>query len=226
MSRMYAFHEVSVIVLPQPTNPSLFKDDGGQPLFRNGDKVRLDGEKVVVLSGLAKGTVLDWCAMNGNGEVITLEGLQGDVSELIERACGEARCRFTNITRWGPVNPDGYCSRGWCCSEFAIANYTGTIANDDRKDVQAVMHFRKWPTTVQDYQAMMSEEGEHPVRFTRRGDVSVVQFLFYRVCFGMIDSFYSNSSTPTGYIAPNPAMLNIAEQMPVGHGDGGRQYYL
>ena len=38
MSRMYAYHEVSVVVLPQRTNPSTFKDGSGTPLLRNGDR--------------------------------------------------------------------------------------------------------------------------------------------------------------------------------------------
>ena len=110
---MYAYREVEVIVLPQRADPSSFKDSSGAPLLLNGDQVRLDGDHVVVLTGLAEGLVLDWCAVNGQGEVITLEGLEGSVGEVIERKRGGASCKLTNPCAWGRVNPDPYENRGW-----------------------------------------------------------------------------------------------------------------
>ena len=113
MSRMYAYHEVSVIVLPRLADPNHFNDGSGAPLLRNGDQVKLDGTDVVVLSGLAKGIVLNWCATNGQGEVITLNNLQGHVTEKIVRSAGNASCSFSNTCQWGRINPDPYPNRGW-----------------------------------------------------------------------------------------------------------------
>ena len=94
--------------------------------------------------------------------------------------------------------------RSQCCSEFTVAKYNGTIANDDRVDVQELMSFRKWPTTVSEYEDMMNAEGREAVRFTKRGDADIVKFLFYKVCFGMLESFYASAATPiglpTGYV--------------------------
>ena len=113
-----------------------------------------------------------------------------------------------------------------CCSEFTIAKYNGTIVNDDRAEVQELLTFRMWPTTVKEYEDMMSAEGDKAVRFTRGGDADIVKFLFYKVCFGMLESFYSSAAAPTGYVAPTAALLKNAEQLPVGRGDPKRAYYL
>ena len=150
---------------------------------------------------------IGWSARNGNAEVITLEGLEGSVTETIERTCGDASCKLTNVCAWGRVNPDPYENRGWCCSEFTIAKFNGTIVNDDRADVQAVLNARTWPSTVLEYAEMMAATGELAVRFTKKGDADVVRFLFYRVCFGMLDSFYANAVAPTRYVAPTAAWL-------------------
>ena len=113
MSRLYAYRDVSVLVMPEPATPSAFSNGGGTPLLRNGDRVRLDGTDVVLLTGLGKGTVLNWSATNGNGEVITLDHLEGSTTELIERRVENATCRFTNPCRWGRINSDPYRNRGW-----------------------------------------------------------------------------------------------------------------
>lgn len=61
----------------------------------------------------------------------------------------------------------------------------------------------------------------------RSGDRDVVKFLFYRVCFGLLDSFLPDESSKShGYEPPPMASLKEAELQPVGKGDPSRTYGL
>ena len=113
MSRMYAYKEVEVIVLPQRADPDNWGENG-KALFQDGDKIELQGTSVKVLTGAMRGEEYDNCSTNGEGQVITLKNLVGrKLVEAIEAADGDAKCSFSNVCRWGRVNPDPYQCRGW-----------------------------------------------------------------------------------------------------------------
>ena len=173
MSRIYAFSEVNVMVLPQEAEPSRFPEGSGAALLRNGDRVQLVGQDVRVLSGAAEGMVISYAAENGNGEEAELAGLQTDlVTEPIHIRAGDASASMLNTCAWGRVNPDPYWNRGWCCSEFTIALFNGTISNLRSPEVRSVQNRRRWPTSVAEYDSMMTADtdgdGRHDVQFTKR----------------------------------------------------------
>ena len=82
---------------------------------------------------------------------------------------------------WGWINSRPYGERGWCCAEFAVALKNGRIVNKSDAEVQKVLKMRKWPKDVHEYEAMMDDEAEPPVRFTNKGDIAAVLYNFYKM---------------------------------------------
>ena len=121
---------------------------------------------------------------------------------------------------------------GWCCSEFAIAAFHGLVHNLDAPLVRAVHASRKWPTTVEDYELMMTELDDHGapyVRFTKKGDADLVKLLFYRVCFGALHSFFPEATPAApmaGYLPPTEEALVAAQRLQTGRGSAGCEYFL
>ena len=130
---------------------------------------------------------------------------------------------------WGAVNPSSYESRGWCTSEYAIARFNGRIANAADPAVKRVDTIRVWPNTISEYSAMMDSSAAKQVLFTQSGDSSIVIFLFFRICFGMIHSFFPADEAlqrTTGYDLPPTRALSAAEHLPIGSGNQSDEYYL
>lgn len=104
--------------------------------------------------------------------------------------------------------------------------------NLDREDVLDVVRFRDsaggWPTTVEAYGKLMDAKESLEVRFTRGGDRDIVKFLFYRVCFGMLDAFDTKLSMPLslGYQPPSENALKAVVDSPIGRGVLKGKYYL
>lgn len=82
---------------------------------------------------------------------------------------------------WGRVNKVPYHQRGWCCAEYAIANFHGNIVNATDEAVRKVAVSRAWPVSVEAYADMMREDAEVPVHFTAKGDNAVVQYNFFQM---------------------------------------------
>jgi hypothetical protein len=57
-----------------------------------------------------------------------------------------------------------------------------------------------------------------------RSDRDMVKFLFYRVCFGLLHSFYPDE-LPCGWMAPDADQMEASRSQPVGAGDLNREYY-
>ena len=86
-------------------------------------------------------------------------------------------------TKWGFSKSVPYHLGGWTTAEYTVARYCGTICNGNSPAVRAVEEKRSWPTSVAEFAAMMDEEVEEPVRFTKRGDRDAVRFNFWKYCF-------------------------------------------
>ena len=82
---------------------------------------------------------------------------------------------------WGFINRRPYGERGWCCAEFSVALRNNRIVNLHDPQVQQVLAMRGWPSTVDQYTAMMDGGGGLPVRFTNKGDLAAVLYHFYKM---------------------------------------------
>ncbi|CAK0848336.1 unnamed protein product [Prorocentrum cordatum] len=95
---------------------------------------------------------------------------------------------------WGIVNSAPYKIRGWCCAEFSIALYCGTIRNLDDPDVEHVRASRTWPADNSGYAEMMSFttkrelqgaglkwDPDRGVDFTVSGDRHAVRYNFFKM---------------------------------------------
>ena len=82
---------------------------------------------------------------------------------------------------WGFINRRPYGERGWCCAEFSVALRNNRIVNLHDPQVQQVLAMRGWPSTVDQYTAMMDGGGGLPVRFTNKGDLAAVLYNFYKM---------------------------------------------
>ena len=111
---------------------------------------------------------------------------------------------------WGRVSNDPYHNRGWCASEYSIARSNGRICNrsdDPRDPVLHVESKRPWPDTPYEYVDMMKERwdgGELKVNFTKKGDRSVVAYNFFKSCFGLTHSFFSEVTYDDYLGVPSP----------------------
>ena len=86
-------------------------------------------------------------------------------------------------TNWGYTKSVPYEEGGWTCAEYSVANVCGTIHNKESETVCALHSKRKWPTSVQDFAAMMDDNAVMPVKFTKKGDKDAVRFNFWKYCF-------------------------------------------
>ena len=78
-----------------------------------------------------------------------------------------------------------YADRGWCCAEFSCALKNRRVINLTDPLVQKVQDWRRWPSTVDEYAAMMDENAPRPVRFTNKGDDAVVLYNFFKMTIGL-----------------------------------------
>ena len=86
-------------------------------------------------------------------------------------------------TNWGYTKSVPYEEGGWTCAEYSVANFCDTIHNKKSKTVRALHSKRRWPTSVQDFAAMMDDNADRPVKFTKKGDKDAVRFNFWKYCF-------------------------------------------
>ena len=105
---------------------------------------------------------------------------------------GKARLEMNNFceplrrewkTNWGFTKSVPYEEGGWTCAEFSVANFCDTIHNKESETVIALHSKRFWPTSVQDFAAMMDDNADKPVKFTKKGDKDAVRFNFWKCCF-------------------------------------------
>ena len=101
---------------------------------------------------------------------------------------------------WGMINSRPYQNRGWCCAEFGIARYCGTIANPHDPAVQRVLKSREWPAggtadACRMYAEMMvlscdladagkdglTYDAAKGVNFTSKGDRAAVKYNFFKM---------------------------------------------
>ena len=64
-----------------------------------------------------------------------------------------------------------------------MANFCDTIHNKESETVIALHSKRLWPTSVQDFAAMMDDNAVMLVKFTKKGDKDAVRFNFWKYCF-------------------------------------------
>ena len=100
---------------------------------------------------------------------------------IIDPVIDPAKDFPSGVDAWGRVNTLPYGERGWCCAEFSVAHKNNRIVNLDDPEVKEVLATRGWPSTVDEYAAMMDEDAKRPVRFTSKGDRSVVLYNFYKM---------------------------------------------
>ena len=86
-------------------------------------------------------------------------------------------------TNWGFTKSVPYEEGDWTCAEFSVANFCDTIHNKESETVRALDIKREWPTSVQDFAAMMDDNAVKPVKFTKKGDKDAVRFNFWKYCF-------------------------------------------
>ena len=86
-------------------------------------------------------------------------------------------------TNWGFTKSVPYEEGGWTCAEYSVANFCGTIHNRESQTVRALHGKRVWPKSVKDFAAMMDDNADRPVKFTKKGDKDAVRFNFWKYCF-------------------------------------------
>lgn len=259
MSRLYSFGRCEVVVLPKTRVLEQFPGETGVPLLRDGDRLEIlpDG-RATALSGDAKGLPLTVVKNPPQGAGASQQaaatplvaiasspdcgsaGLDAAFEAPVKLRCAEKGtvAEVLNLTAWGLVSCDAYHQRGWCCSEYSIARHSGRVANRGDADVAKLDGARLWPTTVEEYSKMMSAtdaRGVHEVRFTNGADRDAVTRLFYKVCFGLMHSFYSVAPR-AGLAPPSPEELEEALATPAAIGAGlpadsptlaqSQQYYM
>ena len=121
---VYAFSEI--IVIPEPTDRSLFPGATSKPLLTAGTTLVLTGEDAAV-DGANPPITLRWCvrdergealgvgATGGEGETLKLEQeppFESDSTFIVEGSSQKLSVRFSNLCGWGRVSPDLYQNRG------------------------------------------------------------------------------------------------------------------
>ena len=86
-------------------------------------------------------------------------------------------------TKWGFSKSVEYQDGGWTTAEYTVAHSYGTICNGNSGTVRVVHKKREWPASVAEFAAMMDEQADSPVSFTKRGDRDAVRFNFWKYCF-------------------------------------------
>jgi hypothetical protein len=127
MSRLYAYKECEVLVLPQRVDLKSFPKGTGAALLRKGIRMAIRGREAVILNGDGKGVAVPLAATDGNtsptrpltGAELTIgkdcSPVDGRVGEVIEAKVGDGRVvvHLSNVCAWGRVNMDPYEQRGW-----------------------------------------------------------------------------------------------------------------
>ena len=235
MSRLYAFHECEVVVLPQSSAPHTFPQGTGEPLLRNGAVLLVAADGHVTLEGAADtGPLLCRHVVNQTGRQVRLmlSGLSEQAGETIEAHADGVSVTLSNCCAWGAINTEPYERRGWCCSEYSIARFTGRIVERLRPaELREIEASRRWPSSVSEYDEMMQPSAHPRVSFTFNGDRDVVKFIFYRICFGLLHSFSLDEwqGSLRSYEPPSETALSQAEARlasNVGNGNPDGEYYL
>ena len=105
----------------------------------------------------------------------------GECEVIVDPVIDDADSFPGGRNAWGKVNTTRYEQRGWCCAECSVANANDRIINRSDPAVQDVLGAREWPSTVEAYDEMMSENAKVPVHFTNRGDKAAVLYNFFKM---------------------------------------------